>query len=279
MIPLSTATPEGDWEIVPTTPPAEVWERFKEIESVVIARYGKPSDRPESELMEVRWNLPNTISKAMTLLCSAIIFKFDLRVPGYSGGVFILDSGRVREMPLSTIEEMVGARIPIRERKCSEIKLLEAHEAPDILVLQTSLQSTLDRDYAILKAIVDTTPTQALDLYLQVEKIARAEISRIQSTSFQWVFSTNNERRIQDIQNATSRLHQALLHKYSLPKPTDVEFEKKIDPTRVQSIDLFSVDSMLDAKLPEVEVPRLLPSLREVLDTSIYAYVTGLWSS
>lgn len=278
MSPLSTPH-DAEWEIVPTTPPAEVWERFKEIESVVIARYGKPSDRPESELMEVRWNLPNTISKAMILLCSAIIFKFDLRVPGYSGRVFILDSGRVREMPLSTIEEMVGARIPIRERKCSEIKVLEAHEAPDILVLQNSLQSTLDRDYVIIKAIVNTTPTQALDLYSQVEKIARAEISRIQSTSFQWVFSTNNQRRIQDIQNAVSRLHQAVLHKYQIPKPADVEFEKTIDPSRVQSIDLFSIESMLNAKLTEVEASRLLPSLREALDNSIYALVTGLWSN
>jgi hypothetical protein len=98
--------------------------------------------------------------------------------------------------------------------------------------------------------------------------VVAVDISRISGRPVHWVFSSINTRKIQEIQNAISRLYQAVLCKYSLPKPDGVEFERKIDSARVSSVDLYDIDSMLQAKFSERGSPQL--SLRDALNIGVY---------
>lgn len=157
-----------------TATPEEVWARFLDIERVVVASYRESSKFSNSKHMQFRWGLSDKkVEESLTFSCSAILSKYHLAKEGYQSWVYPLDAEYVSKMPLSTTEDMLAASVPtwVPAVECSGPgDMIESEGREAGYYFQNSLKQTLKRDYTVLKTIVDTTPTEALNLYARIER-------------------------------------------------------------------------------------------------------------
>jgi hypothetical protein len=242
-----------------TSQPGEhVWNTYQDIQTVVVKGY-KLTDPLEVFRHE-------RVSQALQRLGQAVLLRHQLqdKRPIVTRWTITLEKAKIQQMPLSTTQEMISAKIPEWEEAWPGIPAtMIGHDSWDDGVParpagyreKPSLQEVLRCEYSELKVIVNTTPEQAWSLFERIQKVVSEELTQ----------SLPKDKET-EIQKALARLGQAVSHKYNIPAEA-AEIVPQIDLKQVDRIDLYTPDTMLDAKCREKESanePRR--SLREALN-------------
>lgn len=231
----------------------QAWKTYQEIESVVAKRYrlSEPSG----------WIGHSDVSKALQRLGEAVLLRYNLKDKEliFKKWNIKLETGSIKKLPLSTIKEMVSAKISEWEDEIPSTPDYQiAHDSwadgyPGRTAAyrqQPSLQEVLDLNYSELEAIANTTPAQAWKIFEQIQIVAQAEIDRLAPSSITQGLSKD---KAIEIANAIERLRQAVLYKYNLKASDNSSPTPQIEKKHVDLIDLYSFDTMLDAECKEWE--------------------------
>ncbi|EFB40826.1 MULTISPECIES: hypothetical protein [Parachlamydia] len=246
------------------------WELYQQIEATVLSRCEQHKVHKGSE-----------IHQALQRLYEAVLIKHNLEETDHKQSkkffLITVDSCAVKKMKFSTISEMIHARIPewedaIESTPATPDGMGDWHGGTDgreagyyhKYSLDSELIKRLGQDYFTIETILNTTPLEAWKIYKTVEKVVLVERDRLASSS---ASQRTSQEKVEEINQALTRLCQAVLCKYQLEKPADCtfQFNAKIEQDHFVKIDLYSNNSMLDAKIQEVGYPKSL-SLREVLN-------------
>lgn len=263
--------------------PEEAWSLYLDIDKTV----------KQSKQMKEAGGFDYGLKMALQRLCQAVLIQYNLKKDGYPEVVYHnqpLDVRSIRQLNLSTTRAMVDARI-VEWEQAKEVshyvgtdddapgdddyvtRILPAAFRP-----QKSIQNWLNIDYFEERARQNATAAGALALYSRIDRCAREEMRRI--SCFTITFQKDTE-----INLALQRLSQAILQKYNLPKPDEVEFTTEIDANKVNSLELYSINSMLDAKVfvRKQGESLMCMSLRQILNISrlnplnIFCYQEAYW--
>lgn len=245
----------------------QAWNTYLDIQTVVVKGY-KLTDS-----LEVFRH--SRVSQALQRLGQAVLLRHHLqdKRPIVTRWTFTLEKAKIQQMPLSTTQEMISAKIPEWVEAWPGIPAtMIGHDSWDDGVPareagykeQPSLQEVLRCEYSELQVIVNTTPQQAWSLFERIQKVVSEELTQ----------SLPKDKET-EIKKALARLGQAVKYKYNTPAEDDKTISR-IDLEQVDSLDLYTPNTMLDAKCQEE-----CRSLREALNlpTDGFSIFFGLGTS
>lgn len=230
----------------------QAWKTYQEIESLVANRYilSEPSG----------WIGHSDVSKALQRLGEAVLLRHNLKDKNlkFKKWNITLETGSVKKLSLSTTNEMISAKIaewedeilPTPDYQIGHDSWVDGDRGRTAAYRQQpSLQEVLDLKYSELEAIANTMPAQAWKIFEQIQKVAQVEIDRLAPTSTQGL---SKDKAI-EITGSVERLRQAVLYKYNLKASANSTPAPNIEKKHIDLIDLYSVDTMLDAECKEWE--------------------------
>lgn len=247
--------------------PTQAWNLYREIATTI-----KQSNHQNKD-----------VNRALQRLCQAVIIKYNLQDEVKPDLVYAnndLPPISIKQLNLSTARAMVDARIVEWENERQEYYkgMSDGGGSPNdgsgyttkpaAYRPQVSIQECLKVDYFEIR----NTAADALALFSRIDRCARDESERI--SRFKITFQIPRE-----IDLALQRLHQAILQKYNVQRPDDVHFTTQIDTHKVESLRLYSIDSMLDAEVFVLRqgVSSSAKSLRQILNISRLNPLNIIW--
>lgn len=264
------------------------WKNYQEIERVVMTRY-KLDDRKNLHKY-------SQLTQALQYLGKAVIMRYDLKDKELRMDRWIvkLHQAHVKSLRLSNIEEMLSANLYVWQGAIEAIP--DQSIGYDSYVdgvrgraagywPQPSLKEALDKDFYEIKKIVDMTPGEAFGIFERIQNAVNREMQRVSGT-------LSNEAKCEEMAAAVHRLGRALILKYKeCPQSLSSLPDFKLDVKQIEKMDLYSVNSMLDANIRDPESSagdfacfQRNKSLRQVLNYSrinlfrpIFGLQPALW--
>lgn len=195
--------------IHPSVTGEQVWAKFRAIESTLDAKYNLSGSNG--------WNQNTPLSMSLQILGDAIILKYDLsHHKPITNWQFYLPGDRIQELPLSSVFDMIRARIPIWE---DAAKTGRSGFSP-----QPSLVDQLGEDIFEELLIQDATEETVWLLFKRIQTVVQIEIERLSTTYA--------SAKLDAINKAMSRLEKGVRSQWN-------------------SKDLCSINRLLDAKFSQ----------------------------
>lgn len=225
--------------------PNQAWDLYKRIETVVEKRCTQIRTKQGVEQMDIHY--------ATQRLCMAVMSQYKLTAVEHSEFYYNIQIDQRRLPDLSTTEAMLDAEIrewdgaipaSRAENFLGQEDLSGDNGRPAGYYAKPSLRSVLKIDFFELEAMLNATPQQVKERYLAVAK-AVGEV-------YLNLVKNEEQAKAKQITDALSRLQSAVNHSLGLPARTN------IDTKQVDSLDLYSYDSMLNTKFNEWQeaIPR-----------------------
>lgn len=135
--------------------------------------------------------------------------------------------------------------------------------------IQEALTKEIKRDYFQIKAIVDTTFEDANKLFNQINELVQTELARLRSKEHR------SDEKIEVISTVLKYLQEAILFKYKASKEIlDLSMEQM---SYIDSINLYSLDTMLDAEITEWSLRQALNISGDSLLSLMFSPQEALW--
>lgn len=174
--------------------------------------------------------------------------------------------------PLSTTRDMVNLKIVEWEE---EIPIQQAGH--DVWTdgrtaawrPQKSLQETLSLPYRDLKAIADMTPETAVSIFTRIHTVVKKELDRLKADD-------PASAKASEISRAVNYLAASIIHKYGAELVSNVQLTQS-QKLYVASIDLYSINSMLDAKVYKWSIRSALNISTDNLFSKIFWLQEAWW--
>lgn len=241
----------------------QAWQMYKDIRRVVETRYQLPEKRVEN----------SSISMAIQRLGEAVIFCYKLDPKDHlvsKNWRLILQHDPL--LKLSSVKEMLTAHVIEWE---PEIESLQAgHDVwtdgrTAAFRPQQSLQETLNEDYKKIKKIVDTTFEDVWGLLSRIEAVVQIELNRLDSDE-------ESGEKITEIKIASKTLREAVAYKYK-KRIQGVDTLSQRCQAFVDSTDLYSFNTLLDAKIKKWSLRQALNLSTHSLASKMFGLQEALW--
>lgn len=135
--------------------------------------------------------------------------------------------------------------------------------------IQEALTKEIKRDYFQIKAIVDTTFEEANRLFEQINELVQRELSRLRSKE------NRSDEKIEVISTVLKCLQDAIKFKYKASEDfLDLSMEQM---DYINSINLYSLDTMLDAEITEWSLRQALNISGDSLLSVMFSPQEALW--
>lgn len=240
----------------------QAWIVYKDIERVIQTKYSCPINASDT-------------SMALQRLGEAVLSRYQLNPHNHQIAKrwnLTLKHPNPSSTLLSTTKEMLHAKII--EWECAIEPIQAGHDVwtegrSAGYRLQQSLQETLELPYSEIKLIVDMTPEKMTEIFEQIGGIVAKEISRLSAKD-------SSQEKILEISKAMQRLAGAIAHKYNTLIPDSAN----LSPTEkayVDSIDLYSYNTMLDLKIRKWSLRQALNLSSESLISRVFGLQEALW--
>lgn len=236
-----------------------VWNEYKDIERVLGVRSARRYD-------------PST-SQALQRLGESILHTYHLSAKEHPvKKPWILKLNHENPLDLSTTTKMLDAKVV--EWECAIESVQVGHDAytegrDEGFRPQKSLQETLDLPYLEIKLIVDMKPEKMTDMFRRLEGIVNRELNRLKSKN-------SSKEKVVEISEAIQRLAGAIAYKYHT-KIQDSAVLSKEEMAYVDSIDLYSFNTMLDLKIRKWSLRQALNLSSDSLISQWFGLQEALW--
>lgn len=232
---------------------------FRNIERVLKKKYEKNAI------------IKTAVFDALQRLGEAVINQYQLDAQQYC----ITKTYRLKMdeyIDLSTQEKMLAARIS----ECEEGRQPDCDPSESYYgfshvkyVLKPSIQETIDMPFSEIKLIVDMDFDRASMFVLKIKEYVDQELSRLS-------LKGDSQEKILEINRAMEFLEAAVAHKYASTKksPVTLTAEQK---NHVESIDLYSFKTMLQAKIGKWSLSQALNLSTGGWMTKIFGQQEVLW--
>jgi hypothetical protein len=240
----------------------QAWVLYQDIVRVIETRYQ-------------RFYLPTNTSMALQRLGEAVLNRYRLNPQDYQVTKrwnLTLRYPHPDTTRLSTTQEMIRARII--QWECAIESVQVGHDVwtegrSAAFRPQKSLQETLTLDYFEIKVIVDTTSKTAWGIFLRIQEVVQIELNRLESKE------TAREKR-EEIGKAVQCLAAAVAYKYKTleENPAFLSDEEK---AYVDAIDLYSFNTMFDAKIKKWSLRQALNLSSDSLASKLFGLQEALW--
>ena len=247
-------------------PGEEAWLNYQEIGRVLDQRY---------QLSTIKAIEHSGITMAFQRLGEALVrsHKLDPRTHVVSQKWILRIAPNDDQIPrLFTVAEMLNAKISEWEdemptQQAGHDSYVDGHEAG--YRSQQSLQEALKIPFFTIKAIVNTSIEQALEMFSKIRDVVGVEIKRLQQKD-------PDSPKIKEISNAVQLLYKAVLYKYKSEVDGVRPLSKK-EQDCVDSMDLYTFDTMLRAKIGKYSVRQALNLSSESPFSKIFSLQEALW--
>lgn len=237
----------------------QAWTVYKDIQRVIQTRYPYPGDT----------------TMALQRLGEAVLNRYQLSPHDHKitrRWNLTLQHPHPDTTPLSTTKEMLHAKII--EWECAIESMQAGYDVwtegrSAAYRPQQSLQETLKLDYSEIKVIVDTTPKKALGIFTRIKEVVQIELNRLE-------FKESSNEKMKEIANAVQCLAAAIAHKYKTPVENSASLSAS-EKVYVDSIDLYSFNTMFDAKIKKWSLRQALNLSSDSVLSRIFGLQEALW--
>lgn len=242
----------------------QAWQMYKELARVIATRYQLPEKTIEKA----------TISMALQRIEDAIILKYNLnRKDLHIAKRWNFTLNQKESLPnITSIQEMLSAHVTVWEGEIAPEKVgydTWTNGRTAAFRPQKSLNEVPPEKYSKINMIVNTTFDDAKILFDKIQNAIQLELNRLEKDE-------GSKNKIIEIQKASTTLLKAIAYKYKKTindlKPLNKRYHENVN-----SIDLHSVDTMLDAQIKGLSLKQALNLSTNSLVSKVFGLQEALW--